>query len=112
MVDQLYTPPPDTYDQPFTWVWNEPSGTVPGQNLLNQQITMDQRVGDFVLRRVAGISAVLKPGVGQFQLRDYQGAVIESEPAYVSPLSDELPICPELFYPQTGQIRFDFYNIR
>jgi hypothetical protein len=105
----LYTPPTGEYDQPFTYVFNAVN-FIPGQNLLNQQIPMDLKVGDFVLRRVAGFANILA-ALGQFQIRDENGAYLEELPTNLSADSDQLAIVPEIRYPWSGAIRFDLYNL-
>jgi hypothetical protein len=102
----LYSPPEGSYDQPFVWVYNA-TGIVAGQDLLNQQVPMNQKTGDFVMRRVVGLASIV---TGQFQLRDEQGSYIEQSP--VKPTAnDDLAIVPEITYPWDGSIRFDLYEL-
>lgn len=104
-----YTPPPDTYDQPFIWVFDT-TGLTSGLNYQNLSIYLKGGLGDFILRRIAGMKTVLNAGSGQYQIRDYNGDFIESNPVY-SQAADQSAVVPELPYREQGQIRFDLYDI-
>ena len=108
--DPLYTPPADTYDQPFTWVFDA-SGLPDGQDALNQFIYLLHVTGDFILRRVVGMGTVLQVAEGRYQIRDGEGNYIEADPEFVSLGSDDTPILPEIRYRETGIIRFDLYDV-
>ena len=105
----LYTPPEGYYDQFFIWIYDASSLT-DGQNALNQFIYLQRPIGDFVLRRIAGIAGVVNPDGGQFQIKDKDGAYIESDPEYVTTDDDQM-VVPELHYPEVGSIGFDLYDV-
>jgi hypothetical protein len=108
-VNPLYTPPDGYYDQPFIWIYDA-SGLQDGQNALNQYVYIQAPLGDFILRRIAGIKGVVNPSGGQYQIKDKDGAYIEASPEYVTE-DDDIMIIPELRYPETGFIGFDLYDV-
>lgn len=79
---KLYSPPPGSYDMPYTWIYNLGSTPADGQDLLNQFVYMQGGLGDFVLRRVAGLCRVLEPGVGQYRLYDRQRTPLQASPVF------------------------------
>ena len=109
MLKPTYTPPEGYFDQPFIFVLNA-DDLVNGQNYPNLSIPMEQTVGEFILRRVAGIQSVVNPSGGQFQMRDNESNYLESLPVNAQG-TDELAVIPELHYDPTGAIRFDLYDV-
>jgi len=110
-MQRTYRPPPGFYDLPFTWVF-EASGLTDGSNALNQQVYVEGGLGDFWLRRVAGLGSVVAPGAGKFQIRRASAEFLESEPVFASTIGkDDLPVIPEEKYPETSNIRFDLYDV-
>jgi hypothetical protein len=108
-MNELYTPPAGYYDQFFIWIYDA-SGLTDGQNALNQFVYIQAPLGDFVLRRIAGLAGVVNPDGGQYQIKDKDGAYIEADPTYVV-AEDDMMIVPELKYPETGAIGFDLYDV-
>ena len=104
-----YTPPQGYYDLPFTWVYDA-SGLTDGASYPNQYVYLQGGYGDFVLRRLVGIDRVLNPATGLFQIRDRFNAPTVSALVQSQNVTDQA-ILPELFYPETGAIKFDLYNI-
>jgi hypothetical protein len=101
----LYTPPEGYYDLPFIWTYNA-SKLTNGLAYPNQYVYLQGGYGDFIMRRVLGLSRVLNPSTGQYQIRDNANNYIEELPVYgVS--ADDIGIAPELRYQETGAIKFD-----
>ena len=108
-MPQPYTPPSGYYDLPFTWAF-DCSVLSNGVDYLNNLVYIKGGYGDFVLRRIVGLSRVLNGTTGQYQIRDGSSNNIESAPVFgVS--ADDIGLAPELVYPNTGGIRFDLYDI-
>ena len=109
-----YQPPANTYDQPFFYVFDA-SPLTDGKNALNQSISLDPGIGDFILRRAVGWSlATNKASNGAYLLKDYSKNPLAGGPLFVNssgfPFDDG--VYPrEQFYPATGKIPFDLYNV-
>lgn len=101
---QLYTPPEGHYDLPFTWVFNAANLSASLANP-NQFVYLQGGYGDFVLRRVVGISRLLA-GSSTYQIKDPNLKPIQSA-GIVGASADDIGIVPELIYPELGAIRFD-----
>lgn len=101
---RLYTPPDGTYDLPFTWIYDA-SGLTTGTAYPNQIVYLQGGYGDFVMRRVVGISRLLA-GTASYQIRDKSNDYIESIPV-IGASADDIGYAPELLYPELGAIRFD-----
>jgi hypothetical protein len=100
---RLYTPPPGFYDVPFTWAYDA-SQLTPGLAYPNQYLYLQNQA--FVLRRIVGLSRILNPATGQYQIRDNDNNNIEQFPVFgVS--ADDIGLAPELIYEPTGAIKFD-----
>lgn len=106
---RLYTPPPGTYDLPFTWAFDA-SALMDGQSYLNNLVYIKGGYGEFVMRRIVGLSRILNPTTGQYQIRDGMLNNIEQAPLFGSS-ADQNAILPELIYPEQGGIRFDLFNL-
>jgi hypothetical protein len=123
---KLYQPPPGTYDLPYSWIYNLGSVPADGSDLLNQFVYIRADVGGFVLRRIVGHCRTLKPyaGVaggtfGSYQFYDRMHAPLEASPAAAwgapvgrAPVEQDMGIVPEEFYPETGRIGLDLYNLK
>jgi hypothetical protein len=122
---KLYSPPSGTYDMPYSWIYNLGSTPPDGSDLLNQFVYVQAGQGDFVLRRIAGLSRVLGPYLmggppvtaGQYQIYDRYHAPMQGAPIYGwmnngGNIEQDLGIAPESFYQQTGRIGFDLYGIQ
>ena len=113
---KLYTPPPGYYDLPFTWAFDA-SALTNGLNYPNQIVYIKGGYGDFILRRIVGLSQILNPAGGQYQIQDGQKNYIEQYPVFsggsIPGLSsaDDIGLVPELWYPEQGGIRFDLFKI-
>jgi hypothetical protein len=105
-----YKTPEGTYDLPFTWTFDA-SALTNGSSPLNQTVYIQKQAGDFILRRVVGLTRILDPATGLYQLRDRNGEYIEQVPILSTTSADDLAILPELEYQATGAIRFDLQNI-
>lgn len=105
---RLYTPPRGYYDLPFTWAYEASALTV-GQNYPNQYVYLLGGYGDFILRRIVGLSKLLDTTAGQFQIRDGIGNYLNSDKEYSKNVTDQL-LGKETRYPELGAIRFDLYN--
>jgi hypothetical protein len=107
---RLYRTPPNTYDLPFTWVYDA-SGLTNGNSYENQTVYIKGGLGDFFLRRVVGIS-LIEPNAGDlassgsYQLQDRNGRYMSDKPIAGGD-ADDIGIVPEELYPSTGQIRID-----
>lgn len=102
---KLYTPPKGSYDLPFTWTFDA-SGLTNGLAYPNQYVYLQGGYGDFILRRIVGLSRILDPSTGQYQIRDNIQNYIEQTPVFgVS--ADDIGVAPELKYDELGAIRFD-----
>lgn len=105
-----YRTPPNTYDLPFTWIFDA-SGLTPGQTYENQTVYIKGGLGDFIMRRMVGIS-LIEPNAGNlaasgsYQLQNRNGNYISSAPI-AGGQADDIGIVPEEMYPSTGQIRID-----
>jgi hypothetical protein len=108
-MSRLYTPPPGSYDLPFTWCYDA-SALTDGNQYPNQQVYLQGGYGDFILRRIVGLSRILDPTTGVYQIKDNAGAYIEQVPIFGAS-ADDLGIAPELRYDETGAIRFDLGTI-
>ena len=106
---RLYTPPPGTFDLPFTWAFDA-SQLTDEQTYLNNLVYIKGGYGDFVMRRIVGLSRVLDPTTGKYQIRDGMLNNIEQVPIFGAS-ADQNAVLPELIYPETGGIRFDLYNV-
>lgn len=106
-----YSPPPGTFDLPFTWVFDA-STLANGSNQPNSSVYLLGGYGDFLLRRIVGMNRILAAdGTGKFQVqRASKGSYIQSDPVQ-APNSPELAIAPEEWYPETGKIWFDLFGI-
>ena len=106
---KLYTPPDGFYDLPFTWVYDA-SQLTNGVAYPNQYVYLQGGYGDFILRRVVGLSRILVNPAGAvpstYQIQDNGGSYIESDPVLAA-TADDLAIVPELRYQETGAIKFD-----
>jgi len=106
---KLYSPPPGFYDLPFTWVYDA-SQLTNGIAYPNQYVYLQGGYGDFILRRVVGLSRILVNPAGAvpstYQIQDNGGSYIESLPVFAG-TADDLAIVPELRYQETGAIKFD-----
>lgn len=110
MADKLYTPPPGTYDLPFTWVFDA-SRLTDGNTYRNLFVSLQGGYGDFLLRRIVGLSRCLASATGQFQIHDRgQRDYLQSNPEN-SQNADDLGFPVEAFYPELGAIKFDLYDI-
>lgn len=104
-MSRRYNTPPGTYDMPFTWCYDA-SGLTNGLAYPNQYVYLQGGYGDFILRRIVGLSRILNPTTGQYQIRDNDNNYIEQVPLFgVS--ADDLGIAPELRYQELGAIKFD-----
>lgn len=107
---RLYRTPPNTFDLPFTWIFDA-SGLTAGQSYENQTVYIKGGLGDFILRRMVGLS-LIEPNAGtlllsgNYQLQDRNGRYISSAPIAGGD-ADDIGIVPEEMYPSTGQIRID-----
>jgi hypothetical protein len=105
-----YQTPPGTYDLPFSWIYDA-AGLTTGLSYPNQQVYIQGGYGDFILRRIVGLS-LLEPNAGNlaasgaYQIQDRSGNYISNFPI-AGGQADDLGICPEMRYPETGQIKFD-----
>ena len=114
----LYTPPPGYYDLPFTWIYDAAALTN-GNNYPNQFVYILGGYGRFIMRRVVGLDRVLANGAapGSYQIKDASGNYIEASPiltnAGVNPgvVGVDIPISPEIEYPETGKVNFDLFKI-
>ncbi len=107
---KLYTPPPGFYDLPFTWTYDA-SQLTDGNDYQNQFIYLLGGYGDFMLRRIVGLSQILNPATGQYQIRKRDsGEYIQSERTYAANAFQNY-YCPEIPYRELGNIRFDLYKI-
>lgn len=110
MPQKLYTTPPGFYDLPFTWTFDA-SQLTDGNTYLNQFIYLLGGYGDFMLRRIVGLSQILDPATGRYQIRKRDsGEYIQSEPTFAAHAYQNY-YCPEIPYRELGNIRFDLYNI-
>lgn len=122
---KLYSPPPGTYDMPYSWIYNLGSTPPDGNDLLNQFVYVQGGQGDFILRRIAGLSRVLEPYLmggppvtaGRYQIYDRYHAPLQASPIFGwmnngGNIEQDLGIVPESPYPQTGRIGFDLYRIQ
>jgi hypothetical protein len=102
---RLYSPPPGFYDLPFIWTYDASKLTA-GLAYQNQYVYLQGGYGDFILRRVLGLSRILNPATGQYQIRDNDNNNIEQFPVFgVS--ADDIGLAPELRYQETGAVKFD-----
>lgn len=120
---RLYSPPKGTYDMPYSWIYNLGSTPPDNSDLLNQFVYIQGGYGDFVLRRVVGMSRVLEAysggfpvSAGRYRLYDRDKNALSSVPLYAWSNANgvneqDFGICPEELYPETGNIRFDLYDI-
>ena len=109
-MDKPYTPPPGTYDLPFSWVFDA-SQLTDGNTYRNLFISLQGGYGDFLLRRIVGLSRCLASATGQFQIHDRgQRDYLQSNPEN-SQNADDLGLPVEAFYPELGAIKFDLYDI-
>lgn len=108
-MSRPYSTPPGTYDLPFTWVYDA-TGLTDGLAYPNQYVYLQGGYGDFILRRVVGLSRILDPTTGQYQIRDNYNNYIEQVPLFGGS-ADDLGIAPELFYQELGAIKFDLGTI-
>jgi hypothetical protein len=106
----LYAPPSGRYDLPFTWVFDA-SGLTDGSTYLSQIVYLQGGYGDFVLRRIVGIDRVCNPNQsGMFQTYDKSRNPIQADPVNSQNVTD-IALIPELWYPETGILRFDLYGV-
>lgn len=105
MKSRLYTPPQGTYDLPFTWCYDA-SGLTNGLAYPNQYVYLKGGYGDFIMRRILGLSRVLNPSTGQYLVRDNSSNPLQQFPIYGAS-ADDIGIAPELRYQETGAIKFD-----
>src|ERR1700722_16519049 len=109
-MEKLYSPPQGTFDLPFTWVFDA-SSLVDGQTYRNLFVYLQGGYGDFVLRRIVGLSRVLDPLAGQFQIHDGgQRDYLESDPENAQN-ADDIGVVPEANYKELSAIKFDLYNV-
>lgn len=127
-MPQLYTPPEGFYDLPFTWVYDA-SALTDGSDYPNQFVYIQGGYGDFILRRVAGMTRVLHAftGVGfneggRYLLYDAQGRPLQGGPICpwsnnfsifggIAPIETDFGMVPEVFYKETSNIKFDLANV-
>jgi hypothetical protein len=104
---KLYSPPPGYYDLPFTYVFDASKLSTTVANP-NQYQYIKGGFGDFVLRRVVGLSRLLGSTnpPGTYQLQNRNGYYLASKPIYGGQ-ADDLGIVGEEFYQETGAIKFD-----
>jgi hypothetical protein len=108
-VSRPYSTPPGTYDMPFTWCYDA-SALTDGTAYPNQYVYLQGGYGDFILRRIVGLSRILDPTTGQYQIRDNYNNYIEQAPLFgVS--ADDIGLAPELRYQELGAIKFDLGTI-
>lgn len=121
---KLYSPPPGSYDLPYSWIYNLGSTPPDGSDLLNQFVYIQGGMGDFVLRRIVGLSRVLEPygmggppvTAGQYRIYDRNRTPLQGSPIYGwmnngGNTEQDIGVVPEEFFPGTGNIRFDLYRI-
>ncbi|MBF6570547.1 MAG: hypothetical protein IVW54_16895 [Candidatus Binataceae bacterium] len=122
---KLYSPPKGSYDMPYSWIYNLGSTPPDNSDLLNQFVYIQGGYGDFIMRRVVGMSRVLEQAVygppirgGQYRLYDRQKNAMSSVPLYsysagpgTSVGEQDFGICPEELYKETGRIAFDLFDI-
>lgn len=100
---------------PFTWAYDA-SNLTDGADAFNQFVYLLGGYGDFVLRRVVGISRCLAP-TGTYQIRRRDASYIQQGPIIGGTAfadgggADDLMILPEEIYPELGSVRFDLTNI-
>lgn len=120
---KLYSPPPGNYDLPYSWIYNLGSTPPDGSDLLNQFVYVQGGQGDFVMRRIVGLSRVLEPyagappvTAGQYRIYDRNRTPMQASPLYgwmnANNVEQDIGIVPEVFYPATGRIGFDLYRIQ
>jgi len=123
---KLYSPPPGNYDMPYSWIYNLGSTPLDGTDLLNQFVYIQGGQGDFVMRRVVGLSRVLEPyptgggppvTAGQYRLYDRHHTPLQASPLYGwmtggGNSEQDFGVVPEEFYKATGRIGFDLYRIQ
>jgi hypothetical protein len=102
---KLYSPPPGYYDLPFTWTYDA-SKLTNGVTYPNQYVYLQGGYGDFVLRRIVGLSRILNPATGTYRIQDNSGKYISSAPIF-SVNADDIGLAPEAWYQETGAIKFD-----
>ncbi len=108
-MQKLYSPPEGFYDLPFIWTFDA-SALNDGQDYPNQFVYLQGGYGDFIMRRIVGLSRILDPATGQYQINDRQGSYIEADKVFGGS-ADDLMIVPEQRYPETGAVRFDLFKI-
>jgi hypothetical protein len=110
---QTYQPPANTYDQPFYYIFDG-SPLTDGVNALNQSISLDPGIGDFILRRAVGWTNLINNSIGgQYLLKDYSKNPLSAEPLGIigGPPNDDGLFPREQWYPATGKIPFDLINV-
>jgi len=109
-----YQPPPNTYDQPFYYIFDG-SMLTDGIDALNQALSLDPGIGDFILRRAVGWANLVNPaGGGAYLLKDWSKNPLAGGPIFVNPAGppfDDGLYPREQFYPATGKIPFDLIQV-
>lgn len=100
---RLYTPPAGYYDLPFSWVFDASNLSTTNSNP-NNLVYLQGGYGDFVLRRVVGLSNILA-GSSTYQIQDRNLSNIQFLPV-VGASADDIGMVPETLYQELGAIRF------
>ena len=108
-MPRLYTPPQGFYDLPFTWCYDA-SGLAAGTPYPNQYVYLKGGYGDFIMRRVLGMSRIMNPTTGQYQLYDNSSNPLQAFPVFGAS-ADDIGTAPETRYMETGAIKFDLNNV-
>jgi hypothetical protein len=108
-MSRLYTPPQGFYDLPFTWCYDA-SGLTPGVPYPNQYVYLKGGYGDFIMRRVLGMSRIMNPTTGQYQIYDNSSNPLHAFPVFGAS-ADDIGMAPETRYMETGAIKFDLNNV-
>ena len=122
---KLYSPPSGSYDMPYSWIYNLGATPPDGSDLLNQFVYIQGGQGDFVMRRIVGLSRVLEPygmggppvTAGRYRIYDRNNTPLQASPLYGwmsggGNTEQDIGIVPEEFYKATGRIGFDLYRIQ
>lgn len=104
-MSRLYTPPTGYYDLPFTWAFDA-SALTDGTSYPNQYVYLQGGYGDFLLRRIVGLSRVLDPSTGTYLIRDASSNPTQQVPIFGGS-ADDIGLSHELLYPELGEIKFD-----
>lgn len=103
MRERLYSSPPGKLDLPFLWVFDA-SSLNSGQSYVNLLTYLQGGYGDFLLRRIVGVSRLLS-GTATFQLQDRDLNPIESVPI-IGATADQILLPGDRLYKELGAIRF------